>query len=171
MGNIIRIYRQGDLIAIEAFAEKFNLNPELVTGLPPVEKYKDWDMIIANSDDIPVTDNLEKLYFDGPTVVENLRSDNNFDKVLMRPHEIRKRYLKKQEDIIDAELAKETPDGVIIARANREKEKAKSYPDPSWYPIALSGLDERIGAGDPDKPLIRQKLQDKININGVNKTP
>lgn len=106
---------------------------------------------------------VDKLYFDGELHADNLKIDTNWEVLLMPVQIIKGKHLAKINQDIDAELAKETPDSILVAKKQRELEKAKAYPDPSWYQIALANLDAKVAKGEPDKPVIRQKLQAKID--------
>ncbi len=108
---------------------------------------------------------IDKLYFNGATSRENLMHDDDWSINLMPQPIIKAKYIKGLQQQIDNELAKEQSDSVELAKKQRELEiaKAKAYPDPGWYPIALANLDARIAKGEVDKPIIRQKLQAKIN--------
>lgn len=104
----------------------------------------------------------EMLYFDGELKKENLKKDLTFEIQLMRSETIKKKYLKKLNEKLDSELNKSIPDPILILKTQREKEKSKDWTEDQWYQQAIKNLDERVIGGESDKPIIRQKILNKI---------
>lgn len=104
-------------------------------------------------------EDIKQLYAESGEV----KADSGWDKTLMDSHQIKKRYVNAKKVAIDTELEKESPDLIAIARLQREVEKSKYYSQLTWHEKALEGLNERVAKGEADKPVIRQKLQEKID--------
>jgi len=123
------------------------------------------DGVEIEESDLPPHEYHEQLHFDGPCAKENLKVDRAWNVQIMPECLIKEKHLKKLDAKIDAELEKENPDPVELARLQRKKEKAKGYCSKEWLQQAMANLDARVEGGEPDKPLIRQKLQAKLNEN------
>jgi len=114
---------------------------------------------------------FEALFFDGNCELGNLKYDSGWNVQLMPDHLIKRKQIEKLKQKLDGELAKQTPDAIIIAKTQRECEKLKGVKAGSnndnlvWTNIALQNLDERVAKGEPDKPLIRQKLLEKQSLS------
>ena len=107
----------------------------------------------------------KQWYHDGNVV----KCDKDWIIRLMPDQLIKRKHIKRIQAKIDAELEKEAPDSVALIRLQRDCDKCgeiKAGPQNEnklWSEIALQNLDERVANGEPDKPLIRQKLMEKIN--------
>lgn len=113
--------------------------------------------------DLPAHEYHESLYFDGDCIKENLKVDTSWEVQLMPEGLIKEKHLTRVNTKLDQELNKQTPSLLDVVKLQRKKEKAKDFKTKEWYQQALANLDERVANGEPDKPLIRQKLQEKIN--------
>lgn len=102
---------------------------------------------------------FEQIHFDGPCKKENIKQDKTWEKCLMPNFLIKQKQEKYLNDQLDAELAKEAPDTVEVIRISRQKDKLKTMTDEEVYQLALDNLDR----AELDKPVIRQKLQQKLN--------
>lgn len=146
-----------------------DLLPERLKDLPFILIDEEHPAIqrLRSDRDLDILDNnklsMDKMYFDGDAHIDNLKVDDNWEVLLMPLPIVKAKHIAKINAEIDAELALETPDAVLVSKKQRELEKSRNYPDPSWYPIALANLDARVTKGEPDKPVIRQKLIDKIS--------
>ncbi len=132
--------------------------PENLIGLPYI--------IIEEQDAHPdnsVDGNyVEMIYFDGECKKENLKQDKEWKACLMPLFLIKQKHLARLNQIIDEAIA--DPDDTRIAlRTLREREKCTSWDEKQWYEQALVNLDARVSGGEEDKPVIRQKLQAKVN--------
>lgn len=119
------------------------------------------DYIIMNLEDLPEQKEgfyHEQLHFEG----DSLRVDSQWNKQLMPPFLIKQKHLKKIDEKLDLELQKVDPDMVELIKLNRNKEKIPSFNDLQMLELALQGLDERVRGGESDKPIIREKLNNKI---------
>lgn len=120
----------------------------------------------------------EQLYVNGSFSIENLVVDSSWNERLMPNFLIRKKRINRINQLIDNELNEVDPDMISVIRLNREKELLS---DAKWLSktltpqqvaandlqmaqLALSELDARVASGESDKPVIRQKLQDKISL-------
>ena len=124
------------------------------------------DFIVLDLEELPREDSLfyhEQLHFDGPLSKENLKVDSSWDKQLMPNFLIKEKHLKKINQKLDAELEKVDPDMAEVVTLNRKKEKIEYFNDLQMLELALEGLNERVTAGELDKPTVRQKLNNKIN--------
>jgi len=168
---------ENDQIILESFRENFTLQeiqsfqiPDFAQGLTPSIK----QMCNLNHNehngsccDFPPVDHIDKWYLDQNG---NIQIDNSWDLKLMPVSVIYEKNNKIKNDIIDNELNQENPDVISLIRSMRSKEKTKLgaslNADQSdikkLYEEALSNLDYRVSNGEPDKPVIRQKLEAKI---------
>lgn len=101
----------------------------------------------------------EQLYHDG---TDEIKKDLNWQNRLMPSFLIKKKHIKKENEKLDAMLNADIKDPIEIIKLNREIEKVKSFTDKQIYEQALINLDARVAANEPDKPKIRQKIQQKI---------
>ena len=107
----------------------------------------------------------KQLYHDG---TNEIKKDLNWEVRLMPDHVIKKKYLKKLDDEVGAELAQENPDLTKIFKCQHALEKHKAIEatnqndDSLWLEKAIEGLDAKVASGEPDKPKIRKILKDKI---------
>lgn len=101
----------------------------------------------------------KQWYHDGNTV----KVDHNWEKRLMPPHCIKSRHLGKTNLKLEAEISKGKPDTIVISGLILEKEKCQSMTELDWYGKALENLNQRVSVGETDKPIIRQKLMEKLN--------
>lgn len=138
--------------------------PKEVLGLP----FIDIDLSEAILADPYKGIYVEQLYCDGEFKKENLKIDYNWDYYLMPSSLIKQKHIKRVQSQIDEELAKPTPDAVKLVTLQRNCEKCKEVKagtqnkDVYWMNIAIANLDARVANGEPDKPVIREKLLAKI---------
>lgn len=94
-----------------------------------------------------------------------LKKDSNYDKRLMKTNEIVFKQKNKLNLEIDEELSKENPSIITIEKKKLDLVKLDNeFSSENIFQIALDGLDARVAKGEPDKPIIRQKLQEKVAI-------
>ena len=114
------------------------------------------------------------LFIDGAPTKENLKFDEGWDNYLMPPNVIKRKQVARLSQELDTLLEDSNSDTRAVAIKQRELDKVKEkklvvvqngteYPDPDWYQVALTNLDARVTKGEADKPVIRQKLIDKIS--------
>lgn len=131
------------------------------------EECKSSNFIDVEESLIPLPeDSNHQLFFDGEISVQNLKRDKDGAVKIYPLSLLRNKFLKEINSKIDTELEKESPDSISIVRLQREKEKLILLTDKELYEKAIAGLDERVAGGEPDKPLIREKLQAKIKELG-----
>lgn len=115
----------------------------------------------CESENLPDKKALEsraQWYWDG----DQVKVDDQWEFVLMPTAIIKKKHIARLNNIIDEAIA--DPDETRIAlRTLREREKCASWDEKQWYDQALINLDDRVAKGELDKPVIRQKLQAKVN--------
>lgn len=172
----IRVYTDtNDQIILESFSAGAQLSdvqnfpiPERLTGLTPTIKQMcdlNFTDHTGSCCDFPATNHIDKWYLDGNG---NIQVDSNWDLKLMPKSIIHSKNIALKNEIIDSELENETPDLLTIIRASRSIEKVKSEAKITGietqyiYEQALANLDDRVTNGEPDKPVIRQKLEAKI---------
>lgn len=135
-------------------------------GLKPyIEQGLEW--FLCDNDDLPSKEGLEsrkQLYHDGNSV----KVDTDWSIRLMPDQLIKKKYLKKLSEKIDAELDSNVQDPINVIKLQRQYEVCKSKKagihneDCFWTELALDSLDSRVTGGESDKPKIREKLNAKI---------
>lgn len=136
--------------------------------IPYVENGFHWSVLDKRVDKSDI-ETREQLYWeekpDGTTLV---KKDYDWAVKLMPEHIIKKRHLKRLQKELDDELEKPSPDAVALIKKQRECDKCRDMKagnqneDPYWIEVALKNLDKRVSGGEPDKPEIRKKLQDKL---------
>ena len=89
----------------------------------------------------------KQLYHDGDTI----KKDINWELRLMPDQLIKRKSLQKNFSFSDFEKR---------AKAHND--------DPYWLNKAIEGLDDRVSKGEADKPLIRQKINDRLNELNLN---
>lgn len=99
-------------------------------------------------------DYTPQLELNGDSVVVN----ENKDKGMMPSHIIKAKHYYRMMEKIEDEMAKESPDMMVVTRYQLESEACKKYSEIECYEQALKNLDE----DGHDKPVIRQKLDAKI---------
>lgn len=132
--------------------------------------FQDLSFIILNESDVLIdrkkNEFPEMLYFDGDCKKENFKKDVGWDVCLMPSWLIAKKHLDNCESAIDAELEKDSPDPLVIVRHNRDidhcKKMIKSRDQKSCYELALKNLDKRVERGESDKPIVREKIIQKL---------
>jgi len=109
---------------------------------------------------------LGKDYFEHAQLYlenDHVLADTNWERCLMPARAIRARHVKRVIAQRNALLEQSDPDAIKVLRLQMEMEKAKSWTDIEWYGQALKNLDRRVQVeGEPDKPVIREKLKQKI---------
>lgn len=162
----IRIFIKDDDIAYDYPCGEYSDNDyEKINDCPIPQYLNHMMMYIVDENNLPQTDDGMKRYIEGGV----WKVDSDWSKKIMPKKNI---LLKKREKLViemDSELSKENPDIAKIIKINRDlndkfhPKKYKEWNDVAVYELALQGLDERVQNNEPDKPLIRQKLQTKIN--------
>lgn len=108
-----------------------------------------------------------------------IRVDEKWEEKLMPCWDIGRKEIFKNEKLISDELGKDTPDELFVFKLKRENDLFKKHIKDSFknndqslflYEKALSNLDSRVAEGESDKPVIREKLQAKIQeLKNANK--
>jgi len=136
--------------------------------LPEELGFNGLESIILDDSEIPISNSQtgnyhEMIYFDGPCTKENLKQDKNWEVMLMPVFLIKQTYEKRLNEKIDLELNKEDSDLKQIFKWQQELKSLSEYSDLKWYQQALINLEDSVRLGNPDKPLIKQKLNAKIS--------
>lgn len=139
--------------------EKFGDGKRPYSELPALKKYIDegLEWFVMDHSKFPSKDGLEsrqQIYHDG----NEIKVDTNWEIRLMPIHLIKEKHLEFLDDKIDLELDKPSPDPIVIAKLQREKEKAQDFTEKQWYEQAMKDMDEQ----GVQKPVITDKLQVKI---------
>lgn len=95
----------------------------------------------------------------------NLKSDDSWNRQVMTPRILKNEALSKKRKLLSDELAKQNPDIVVVTKLQFEIEfvRKKSLDDAEyWAQFALDGLDKRVLDGKADKPIVRQKIEAKL---------
>ena len=98
------------------------------------------------------------LFMNGSPAKENLNFDEEWQQYLMPKNVVAKKHETRLQAQIDQELQKPVPDPLKVATLQSEKDKIKDWSDKQAYEQALANLE----ADGKDKPIIKQKLQEKI---------
>jgi hypothetical protein len=132
------------------------IDPEYTVPAIP----KKWDFI----EKVQVSaEQMEDVYLEQCSIKDGqLFQDLSWDIEIMPESCIKKRHQFSLNKQLDQELESDAPDPIKIAKLQRAKEKIKDWTDLDTYQQALKNLDERLQKGEDDKPVIRQKLKDKI---------
>ncbi len=101
---------------------------------------------------------LDRLYFDGPCDVDNLRFDAEWDFCLMPPSVIRGKHRNRLRDNIQESLDSNVPDMLAIAQMQQDLLTCRAWTDQRCYEQALVNMDQ----DGYDKPFIRSKIAKKI---------
>jgi hypothetical protein len=130
-----------------------------VQGLQPDEWFAT-DQVIDKSD----LESRKQLYWEGTEV----KKDYEWNKRLMPDQLIKRKAINYIDSEMDKEIEKSTPDVVVLMKFQRDKDKLSKIKagsdneDPIWIEKAIEGLDRKVADGEPDKPEIRIKLQNKL---------
>lgn len=106
----------------------------------------------------------KQLYCDG----QKIKKDLEWKIRLMPDQLIKRKHLNKLHSKIDEELEKQNPDSIALMKLHQEREfwkskKCGAHNDcKETSKLALKNLDKKVSDGEPDKPVIRQKLLAKI---------
>lgn len=120
---------------------------------------------IVDKKDLPNLNEMEN-HFQGyyDETDGRYKIDIGWDRQLMPYWSIRNRYLSKLNQSLNDELALEAPDPVKVVKMKHSFDSLRKDANIGfWYQKALEGLDDRVLNGEPDKPLIRSKLMQKIS--------
>lgn len=176
----VRVFKRSDDSIIYEYFNEYTQTTELVNSVPVHELCSGLPSIVCNDSDIPNTSDsvlLEQIYVSGEFTTQNILVDSTWDNRLMPNFLIRKKRVEKIDEFLSAELAKISPDMIEVMRKNLEKsnllntkvwigpnltQQQISANDLQMAQLALSELDARVANGEPDKPVIRQKLEQKI---------
>lgn len=156
--KIIVKKNDGGVIIIHPNQEKFGDGLKPYSECKTLKKYIDdgfeWfvtDQAIDKSD----LESRTQLYWDG----DEVKKDLLWEKRLMPSFLVKKKHIKSVNEKIDSELAKDESDVISALKLQREKEKCENEKcELFWAEKALEGLDR----AEVDKPVIRQKLEEKI---------
>lgn len=146
----LEIYGDGN--NLKPFSEEVSLKKYLSEG---------HSYFLCSDDEIPSKLNLEsrkQLYHDGDAI----KIDSAWEVRIMPTALIKQKHHAKLDTKLDAELEKPSPDIVSLMKMQREKDASKNWTDEEWHLQALKNLDEKVQKGEPDKPVIRKKLQEKL---------
>ena len=109
----------------------------------------------------------EMIYFDGDCNINNLKQDKSWENCLMPTFLLRKKGIARNIKDVEVELEKKKPSTVKLAKLQYKLTKLKKMVPTEqhntfWVREALDGLDKRVAEGKPDKPIIRNKLEEKL---------
>ncbi len=131
-------------------------------------EFAEYPYFDANIQDIILPDSangnfIEMFYIEGECSLANLKQDTTWEKVLMPTFLVKEKHLKSIDDSLNSELSKASPDPIAALKLSQQKEAAKKLNpqenEKELLEIAFAGL-----ARSPiDKPLIREKLQARID--------
>lgn len=114
--------------------------------------------------DFKATDHIDKWHIENGKLV----TDHNWEKVLIPHSELSRKHRARCLRKIEAEHQKENPDPIKLSKLQFEYEKCREWgkkESPELYEIALRNIDE----DGHDKPLIKEKLKEKIKYLKSNK--
>jgi hypothetical protein len=176
----VRVFKRSDDSIIYEYFNEYTQTTELINSVPVHERCSGLPSIVCNDSDIPSTSDsvlLEQIYVSGEFTLQNILIDSTWDNRLMPNFLIRKKRIEKIGTFLSTELAKTSPDLTEVMKKNLEKtnlsnpsiwigpnltQQQISANDLQMAQLALSELDARVANGEPDKPVIRQKLEQKI---------
>jgi len=157
-----------DISIVYPNINKFGEGKRSVSECKGIPEGSDWfiyDGIIDKSD----LESREQLYWEDVDGKTEIKKDLNWEVKLMSDQVVKKKHLNRIRKELDGELEKETPDPITVSKLQRSLDKHKEIKagphneDETWTTIAIQNLDKRVSKGESDKPIIRQKLQDKLN--------
>lgn len=160
-----RVYfKDNNDVEIETVSPKYqsSLGTDKECKIPP--HLNQFDYSIMSYEQVPKIGEIEdwaQLYHEN----NNLKKDLSWEVRLMPDHLLKRKHLKSLSDKIETELMKDTPDPIVIARLQLDCEKCKKEKagphneNLFWAEKALAGLER----AEIDKPVIRQKLEEKIS--------
>lgn len=161
----VRVFKDGTKVYLNAPAAKYQpVNGGKIEDCPIPIDLQGLAYFVCEGSDIPDDVMLEQLYIDGTASLANLKKDSNWDIKVKPAWLIRKEEMDKLQEQANTELAKPTPDANVLAVLNAKMGQAKEKVAEGeeniiwWYQKALSNLDAKVAAGEPDKSVIRQKL-------------
>lgn len=177
----VRVFKRADdSVIYEFFSQDFQ-DEQAIAGVPINELCAGLPSIVCDSTDIPLIGSgvfIEQIYVNGSFSAQNMTVDTGWNNRLMPGFLIRKKRIEKIDTFLTTELAKVDPDMTEVMRKNLEKsnllntkiwvgpnltQEQVAANDLQMAQLALSELDARVVNGEADKPVIRQKLQDKIS--------
>lgn len=129
-------------------------------GLKPYEGLQ-W-MLVDEVVYKPGADSRKQIYWEDINGVTEIKKDTTWDARVMPPHIIKKKFISKKGPELDTAIANPASTTLEVIQLQREIEKAKTWTEVEAYEKALEGLDARVAGGEADKPVIRQKLTEKI---------
>ena len=156
----VRIYKTGDEVIVDCPSVKYQ---EVgIERCPHPGRFRNGESfeveVMEMADVEAIATNNEagsgQFYYDGTT----LKHDDGWNEILMPLDLITMKHRARLVARADAELDKDSPDPIVVARLERDKRKIKDKTDKEMYQQALDNLDE----DGHQKPKIRQKLQEKI---------
>ena len=133
--------------------------PKALEGLP---------FVVMDESDLVESDSRtgnyhEMIYFDGECLKQNLKQDKAWQACLMPTFLIKQKQQEKLKKDLDLILDHDIVDAIEVARLQRGLQKVEDlHPikdEAKLYEIALDGLER----AEIEKPVIRQKLKQKIN--------
>lgn len=155
-----RIYQRADGTVIKVgLSPKYTNDPSLC---PHPEGLENLPFITINPNEYPEHQTVEQLFVEDNKV----KCDVNWERNLMPTTFVLNKAFAKNQELINEELKKENPDlnTLTLLRAKNDKINYiyKTNNEEEIFKVALKGLDERVANGESDKPIIRQKLLERI---------
>ena len=100
---------------------------------------------------------IDDAYFDGATLVENIRFDSKKEKFLMDDKSIKLDYISKLNKVLDEEQEKDSPDITKVVKTMLELRRLISYSKLKWYEIAQQSCpDSKVEI----KKLLNKKIEE-----------
>ena len=100
---------------------------------------------------------IDDAYFDGPTLIENIKFDSKKEKFLMNHKSIKLDYISKLNKILDEEQEKDSPDVTKVVKTMLELRKLVGYSKLKWFEIAQQSCpDSKVEI----KKLLSKKIEE-----------
>lgn len=158
----IRVYKIGDEVVIDCPSERYQGD---ISKCPHPGRFRRGEPFEMEVKELSELEQLTQgtneaggaqYFYDGKT----LKHDNDWSELLMPTCVIRKKQLRRFEDDLNGELAKETPDPIATVRLWKKIKEWESgkVDDREIYQAAL----DNIIKGGINKPKIVTKLQEKL---------
>ena len=122
----------------EQFMDRMTINH-------PIHGVKFNNKELHDIEDVDLPDRADRLkwYPDFSDESQKIKIDHNWERKLMPLHIIKQKHMDKVTSFED-------------------HKKVAKMTDKEWLEQALKNLDDKVAKGEPDKPIIRQKLLSKI---------
>lgn len=98
-----------------------------------------------------------------------VKIDYSWEKRIMPDQLVKKKYLARLNKNFTDSVNEQNPDTIKCLKLYSKIEECKNIKagihneSSFWTQVAIDGLDEKVAKGEIDKPLIRQKLIEKLN--------